>query len=254
MLSFANTTSTGAQRALAVGGLTVNGVSQSISVWCPTARTLVQSGGTSATIVQEAMRTATTAYMVGLSEKLRIQSSSGLPWMWRRLCIRLRGLDGNFQVAASTDTPTSTYSPFLETSNGYQRVWLNETINAQSNTINQQLALIFKGTSGVDWNDVMIAPTDNRRVDVAFDHTWKLHSGNASGVFTEKNLWHPMRKSLVYADDEQGEIENSSAFSVTGKSGMGDYYIVDLVQPGLGGSATDVITISSTASLYWHEK
>lgn len=255
MLSFSNTTTAGAQRLVAVGGLAVAGNSQAISVWCPTARSLVQFGGGSATVVQEAMRTSTTAYMVGLSEKVRVQSSSALPWLWRRICVKLRGSDGNFQNLSSSDTsPNAPSLPYLETSNGYQRQWFNETINNTPGTINAQLDLLFKGTSGVDWNDVMIAPVDTRRVDLAFDKTWKLHSGNQSGVFTEKNLWHPMRKNLVYADDESGEVEVTRDFSVTDKRGMGDYYVIDIVQPGMGGTASDTIAISSTASLYWHEK
>lgn len=254
MLSWSNTTTGGAQRTPAVGGLAVAGNSQAISVWCPTARDLVQFGGSSGTVVQEAMRTATTAYMVGLAEKVRIQSSSGLPWMWRRICFRLRGTNGNFQTPATSDTPTSVFSPYLETSSGYVRLWFNESVNNQQNTINNQLGILFRGASGVDWNDVMIAPVDARQVDLSFDKTWKLHSGNTAGVFTEKNLWHPMRKNLVYDDDESGEAESTTPFSVTDKRGMGDYYVVDIIQPGMGGTASDTLAISSTASMYWHEK
>lgn len=198
---------------------------------------------------KESLRTATTCYMRGLSEKIRIQSSSGLPWLWRRICFKIRGTYFNSATGA-----TQAFQPYVETTAGFSRQWFNILINNDTSVSAKLNALLFKGTAGQDWNDFIIAPVDTRRVDLAYDKTCKLHSGNQSGVFTEKNLWHPMNKNLTYDEDENGEEMTDNFYSVEDKRGMGDYYVVDIVVPGKGGSATDIIDFSSTASLYWHEK
>jgi len=95
---------------------------------------------------------------------------------------------------------------------------------------------------------------DTRRVDLKFDKVYRISSGNANGVFRERKLWHPMNKNLVYDDDESGAGENGGTFSVNDKRGMGDYFIVDIFQPGTGATATDYLQVTSATSLYWHEK
>lgn len=248
MLSFSNTGSTGNSQTVAASSFTVSGNSLGYSLWCPTARDLYTTTGGNLRF-KESLRTSTTCFMRGLSEKIRVQSSSGLPWMWRRICFAIRG-----QYFLSPSTATQVYRPYAESSAGFVRQWFNILINNDTLTSAQLNALLFKGQAGQDWNDFIIAPIDTRRVDLKFDKTWKLHSGNQSGVFTEKNLWHPMNKNLNYDDDENGTEMTDQFYSVDDKRGMGDYYVVDIVVPGKGGSATDIIDISSTASLYWHEK
>lgn len=253
MLSWSNTTGTGAVQTTGLGSLNAIGGTGNnigaITMFCPTAMDLNASG--SHTVTLESRRTATTCYMRGFSEHIRVQTSSGLPWFWRRICFTLKE---DFQAAVGNDTPTNTYRPYVETSNGLERLWLNQTINAMPNTIADQQNVIFKGVAGVDWNDLIVAPVDTRRVSLKSDVTRTIKSGNQAGTVREFKLWHPMNKNLVYDDDENGVSENSLYFSVASKPGMGDYFIYDIFLPGLGSSATDIINVTANSTLYWHEK
>lgn len=253
MLSFSNTNGVGVSQAVGLGGLNVSGASSAFVLWCPTSRSLVQFGGGSNTTVQEAARTSTTCYMRGLKENIRVQTSSGLPWLWRRICFRHRGALP-FNLASSADTPTQPYVNYVETSNGYQRLAFNQSINNQSATQASQTGVLFKGAQGIDWNDYMTAPIDTRRVDLSYDRYTRISSGNQNGILRDYKMWLPMNKNLVYADDEQGEVETTANYSVFDKRGMGDYYVLDIIQPGYGGTSSDILSMSFEASLYWHEK
>lgn len=191
--------------------------------------------------------------MRGLSEHIRIQTSSGIPWFHRRICFTMKG-PGPFQAGAPSDSGIQPYSPFLDTSNGIERLWLNLSINNQPNTFNLQLQLLFKGAVSKDWDDLILAPVDTSRVSVKFDKTWTMQSGNTNGVVRERKLWHPMNKNLVYDDDESGDVEQGSYYSVDSKAGMGDYYVVDIIQPGQGATSSDLLQITANSTLYWHEK
>lgn len=253
MLSWSNTTGSGAVQTTGLGSLNAIGGTGNnigaITMFCPTAMDLNAAGSHTTTL--ESRRTATTCYMRGFSEHIRVQTSSGLPWFWRRICFTLKE---DFQAALNSDTPTNTYRPYVETSNGLERLWLNQTINAMPNTIADQQNVIFKGVAGVDWNDLIVAPVDTRRVTLKSDVTRTIRSGNAAGTVREFKLWHPMNKNLVYDDDENGVSENSLYFSVASKAGMGDYFIYDIFLPGLGSTTTDIINVTANSTLYWHEK
>lgn len=218
-------------------------------VYCPTAQTL----DAQSTVANQASRTASTCYMRGLSENIRIQTSSGLPWFHRRICFTQKGLSP-FNSIASTDTPTQAFVPYLDSTNGIERPWLNIQINNMNNTKNAMWALLFKGNVGQDWDDLIIAPLDTTRVTVKFDKTWTMQSGNNNGIVRERKLWHPMNHNLVYDDDESGDIEAASYYSTDSKAGMGDYYIVDIIQPGTGATSSDFFQIGANSTLYWHEK
>lgn len=264
MTTYSNTSSSGASATPAQAPLVINaspsssnfpGVvtgAQGLVLFTPTARTLVQFGGGSATVVQEAMRTSTTCFMRGLSENIRVQTSSALPWLWRRITFCSK--DQVFRAYQSTDSPGTGILSEVETSNGYQRAAINQSVNGSGNTQNQILSVLFKGAQGVDWVDIILAPVDTRRVDLKSDRTMRLFSGNQDGTMSEKKLWHPMNKNITYSDDETGETEATSAFSVNDKRGMGDYHVLDIFACGLGGSASDQLAVQYNSSLYWHEK
>lgn len=251
MLSYSNTNSAGAQITPAAGPMYVKGDTGAYALWVATARDLTPGSGGLGTVANESSRTATSCYMRGLSDKLRIQTSSGLPWFHRRIVFTSKGIDP-FRLASSSDTGAS--QQFLENSNGMVRLLFNNLINNTPNYLNNINGVIFKGAQGVDWSDFVTAPTDPRRITVKFDKTWTMQSGNNLGVVRERKLWHGMNKTLVYDDDESGTSESTSYFSTDSKSGMGDVYVLDFIQPGTGGAATDLMRFESTATLYWHEK
>nr|QVW56565.1 MAG: capsid protein [Gemykolovirus] len=253
MLSFSNTNGAGASQTVAAGSLFVNGsTGYAMSVFCPTARSFITAGSTGS-IVDVSDRNAMTCYMRGYSENLRIQTSSPLPWLWRRICFTTKG--GSFTQPATGDTaPTQTVQPYSDTSIGMARKWFNLQVNNSPNTVAAYNGIIFKGTFGYDWNDVITAKTDQTRITVKSDVTRRIITGNNSGHFSERKLWYPMNRNLVYDDDEQGAAEIPSYYSTGAKPGMGDYFIVDYVVPGVGGTSSDVINLNCTATLYWHEK
>lgn len=252
MLSYTNTDAAGLSRPLASGPAVVNGRDGATFLWLATAQDLSANGSTN-TVAQVAARTASTCYMRGLAENLTIQTSSPLPWFHRRICFTFRGPTPFINITPP-DVPVITYSPFIETSNGMQRLWLNQNLNGQTATRNQIEGVLFKGSSGQDWSDIFNAPIDTTRVDLKYDKRFTYHSGNGNGVFRKKIFWHGMNHNLVYDDDETGATEQASYVSVDSKAGMGDYYVMDYFSGGLGAAVTDLLAVRNNSTLYWHEK
>lgn len=254
MLSWSNTVSNGTSRPIAAGNAYVAGNTIGSFLWLATAQDLTDNGSRG-TVAQVAQRTATVCYMRGLKENIRIQTSSGLPWFHRRICFTSKGSEPFITRAPNdTGTPPNPVTPYLETTGGMQRLWLNQAVNASDNTLAGRYGVLFKGTAGIDWNDVLTAPVDTARVTLKFDKTWTIRSGNANGTVAERKLWHAMNSNLVYDEDETGVAQTSEFRSVESKAGMGDYYVLDILFPGEAGTTTDFISLSSTSSLYWHEK
>lgn len=251
MLTVSNTSNTGTQQSPAVNSAYVAGNNAGYFLWCATARDLVPgTAGQLAAISNESNRTATTCFMRGLSEHVRIQTSSGLPWFHRRICFTYRGDD----PFTTTFNDTGVNQTMNESSNGITRLFFNNNINNTPNYQSNIHALLFRGEQGNDWNDLLTAVVDTRRVTLKFDKTWTMQSGNAQGLVRERKLWHPMNKNLVYDDDESAVSERTNNYSVQGKAGMGDYFVYDFIIPGAGGTASDLLQINSTSTLYWHEK
>ncbi|ASH99161.1 capsid protein [Giant panda associated gemycircularvirus] len=224
-------------------------------IWCPTARDFsTSSGGGKGTTADLATRTASICYMRGLKERIEIQTSSGAPWQWRRICFRFRG---NLYGQSGQNSQAGNYQTHVETSNGYRRLTLQFIdASATGNMVENSLtSLIFRGSpSSDDWYDYMNAPLDPTRVDICYDKQTVISSGNTQGKVFRKNFWMPMNKNLVYDDDETGGTEQSSYYSMHGKQGMGDYYVVDFFKSGLGSTSSDILVFEPQSTLYWHEK
>lgn len=250
MLTFSNTTSTGTIVAPTNQPLTLNGNSTGRVLWTATAQTIKASPFP----IYEGVRTATSCYMVGLSEHLKLQTGSPLPWYHRRICFTTKG--AGLTVQQPGDSPTVPYQTYFDgTSTGVERLMFNQTAGGGlGNTVSATDGVIFKGVQNTDWNDVILAPVDTRRITVKFDKTWCLKSGNQNGTVYERKLYHPMKKTLIYDDDEQGASETPAFFSVDSKAGMGDYYVYDIYAPGIQGQSSDQLTVYANTTLYWHEK
>jgi len=249
MLTWSNTTNTGTNQTVQLGNGYVNNAG-AFFIWCPTAQSL----DVNSTVQNSASRSASTCYMKGLSEHVRIQTSSGIPWFHRRVCFTTRGISPFNTIATSDTSVFQPYSPYADTSNGIERLFFNTQSNVMPTTQAAMWGVLFKGQNGRDWNDLITAPLDNSRVTIKYDKTWTMQSGNANGLVRERKLWHPMNKNLVYDDDESGDVENGSYFSTESKAGMGDYYVVDIIQAGSGATSSDFLQINANSTLYWHEK
>ena len=223
-----------------------------MSIWNATARNIVRNNGSLPNEANDAVRTAQSPYMVGLSERLLIQTTSALPWMWRRICFTFRG-DYFRNINSGDPTPGIGYSTWSLLTTGPARQFYDLALELPS-TQEAFINVIFKGQHNADWTDLMTAKVDTRVVSLRYDKVFKVHTGNDSSYFNRRKLWMPMNKTLMYESDESGDTIIDSAYSVDSKGGLGDYYVVDIVVPGFGGTATDAILIDSNATLYWHER
>lgn len=214
-------------------------------VWCATARDATYQGTNPGTVFTDATRTATECYMRGLSENIEIQVSDGVPWQWRRICFTYKG----FNNAAPDIAGFSLY--YKSSVGAYARAMNMVPNNTYKDTIE---GLIFKGVANSDWNDPIIAPLDKTRITVKYDRTRTIASGNEDGCIRKYKLYHPMNKTLVYGDDEQGGNKTMSFYSVQSKRGMGDYIVIDYFRPRQGSASSNQLSFSSNATLYWHEK
>ncbi|AXB22601.1 capsid protein [Lynx canadensis faeces associated genomovirus CL1 58] len=229
--------------------LTGAGADPYLFAWCATARDNTTSTGGAAhagTKFDKATRTASECYMVGLSERIEIQCADGLPWQWRRICFTMKGgvgLDG-------TLTTGSTFSSYSETTSGYVR-----TVNSVLLTDRTSLySLLFAGAQSSDWSDPMVAPLDRRRINVKYDKTTSIASGNEDGVIRKYTKWHPMGKTLMYDDDENTGAENPAVISVDNKQGMGDFWVLDFIKPRMGSTSSNQLSFRPESTLYWHER
>lgn len=219
-----------------------------VAVWCSTARDNVSStSGRVGTKFDQACRTASLCYMVGLKECIEIQVADGLPWQWRRICFALKGgstANGNLPGASTS------FAPSQQTSAGWVR-----TVNGLTQTQqNNFFALLFQGALNSDWNDPLTAKIDNERVSLKYDKVCTVASGNEEGVIRKYNRWHPMRKSLMYDDDESGGTTGASGYSVNSRIGMGDYWVVDIIKPRVGSVSANQLLFNCESTLYWHER
>lgn len=257
MLSASNTNGSGASDNVQIRPFFVAGnTGYAYSLWNATARSLSTGQAGANLYMDKTDRTSTTCYMRGLREVLRIQTSSGLPWVWRRICFTTK--DDLFTASvpgdASPTQPQRTYFDNATANTGMMRSWFNIQINNTPNTRDTYNSVIFKGAEGRDWSNILNAKTDETRIRTMSDTSKALHTGNQSGYFATHKRWYPMNKNLVYNDDESGAAMTTSYTSTQARPGMGDYYILDIFVPGIGGSATDLLNVDSQATLYWHEK
>lgn len=227
------------QAAVLVGGNTY------VFPWCCTARDNTLANGTPATVFATAARTATECYMRGLKERIQIQTNTGMPWQWRRICFTIKG-------DVLTQYNETAYKIYDENTDGWARIVSNT--GGVSNLATAIRNLVFKGQVNVDWSAVFNAKVDDSRLTIKYDKTCYIRSGNASGVMRDYHRWHPMNANLVYDDDEAGTSMVPSYFSTEGRAGMGDYYVLDIIAAGSGSTTSDQLTFNPQTTLYWHER
>lgn len=254
MLTVTNSAATGGGGSgINITPLYVNGSTSNWVLWAATAQDLTDQGSAPGTISEAAQRTASTCYMRGLSEHVRLQTSSAMAWFWRRTVFTCKNT-ASFQTYISP--PTGLTGPYWDGSSGIQRLAVNSANQQVSQTtqMSAQQALLFKGTKGIDWTDPLIVPLDTSRVTVLYDRTTTLKSGNQSGTVRESKMWHPFGKNLRYDDDESGSTEITSYWSTSSKVGMGDVFVLDQFVPGEGAGISDLMRVDYNSTLYWHEK
>jgi len=257
MMQYVNTNSSnGTSVTIGPGPMLVSGNSQYWGVFTPTAMDLTSGSELQNSIVDSSLRTSQTCFIRGFSENIRIETSSGLPWYWRRLVFTAKS--ATWLSFSANDTPTQTNSSStssIESStNGWERLYFNQYVNAASDTISNMQRDLFRGEQNRDWSDILTAPIDTARVDLKSDRLRVIKSGNQVGTNRAFKMWYPCNKNLVYSDDESGVVELTRSVSVADKRGMGNLHIVDIFLPGTGATSSDILKLTSTSTLYWHEK
>lgn len=221
--------------------------------WIATYRDLDASGGSAPNYrTNPAVRSSTTCFMRGLSERINIESATGTPWVWRRICFTMKGP----AIIRNNDGSYSTLA--TESTLGWSRLARNLTAATTTSASDYETArriydLVFQGVMNADWRDPITAKLDNTTISPKYDRTTRLASNGSGGFSMYRKLWHPMNKNLVYGDSESGDQFIESNMSTNGKPGMGDYYVVDLFKP-LIGATNQSIDITYGATLYWHER
>ena len=226
----------GAYGYSAFGG--TQAVQTAMFVWCATARDRIPVGDDANSV---ATRTSDICFMRGLKETILLQTNSAVPWRWRRICFSAKGLY-SFRNG-SVDS--------FENSGGWTRLLTDQRPTAYGASLRQ---IIFRGSEGVDWNDVITAKLDTQRITVKYDYTRTINSGNQTGVLRTMKMWHPMNKNLVYSNDEGGDSETADIHSTLSKAGMGDFYVIDFLQAAAFAQSSDSLLFNTEATLYWHEK
>lgn len=246
MCNYSNTTAASVR-----GGTTytsnaaiLNGGETYIFPWVASARSAIDVANNPGDPIEQSMRTSSTCYLKGLKERVQVQTSTGMPWQWRRICFTMKG-------DYLTKTDASGYRWSLVTSAGHVRVVNNFAGTTTGSTI---VDLIFDGANGTDWISPFTAKLDNDVITVKYDRTRIIQSGNSNGVMRNYTMWHNLDHNIVYNDEESGDSEVVNRYSVWGKQGMGDYYIMDIISAGTGSSTSDNLSFQPEATLYWHEK
>lgn len=222
-----------------------------MTLWCPSARELREIFENDRSTVPSG-REETTCYLVGLKEKISILTNSSQPWRWRRIVFTHKGpLPLGEQFEGSRVYSTTTDVTGRDT---YFRTLAPLPVTAKQPLVDY----LFKGqgTGGLgiqDWVDIITAPMDTTRIKTMHDRVTRIQSGNDSGVMRTYSRWHPVRKNIVYGDEEIGNQMLSSFFSTNSRPGIGDIYVLDIFTC-LSTAASDQLSFTPTATWYWHEK
>lgn len=226
----------------------LNGVHSFLNV--PSYRTL--SPNTGAFVAQ---RTAVDPYYIGLAERYSIIPLTASVWWWRRIVFASkRDFGGELSLASAIGAQSS---PGALTQRNFRD--MSQTPGTSSNNYGQLLTNVitelYEGIFTVDWTDPMRAKLDKSRVTVINDKLRTVKSNNDSPAPKVYNTYVPIKKTVVYQDEENGTNMSVSPISVTSKRGLGNIYVLDLFEcPAAPGSTTDVLQVSSQQTLYWHEK
>jgi hypothetical protein len=230
----------------AVDGTNVHAILQ-----CPTYRFLVPNNA-----AYEAYRTSTRPFMKGLAETYTMVPNDSSVWWHRRIVFALKSPLGTATIQAAIGAQTNssvnaTYRVMRDLSGQTTGDYHDLKVNIEG--------FLFQGTVNNDWTNVFSASLDRTRVDVMSDTRTYISSGNAAAKPRVVKRYVPLNKTLVYDDDENLLTMTPSPLSVQTKAGMGNLFVYDLfncpapVSPG-SDAGNSAISVSSTQTLYWHEK
>lgn len=238
-----------------VGSLSVAGNNPAIVLWCASARSLASTPLSAETVPTINQRTSSSVFFTGLKETITIRTNTSAAWRWRRIVFTHKGPIPGFTEA---DDPLRTFYQLADAQENleYQRV----ATALPFALVADLYSYVFRGfgvnnvsAPARDWIDPITAPVDTMRIKVLYDQVTPIASGNDSGVVKTFNRWHPVRKNIMYGDQEIGGTLSTSPFSTQARPGIGDVYVMDLVFSNSEGEE-DLLSWLPTSTVYWREK
>lgn len=197
----------------------------------------------------KSLRIEARCFIKGFSDRVQIETNTSAVWQWRRI------------VFAETthllqDSFPSSTADFYEATAGQMRpLWnIRSGIGDASTAWDELKRILFAGKFGNDWANPHTAKTDTGRVTVFYDRTMKLTGGNnGRGTWKFQKFWHPINKTLIYNDDEEGAPPKfSDPWSSNKKGSMGDLIVLDIFDCA-DGAASDSANFGPEGTFYWHE-
>lgn len=201
----------------------------SVYMWCPTYR---QNGATSA----YNRRGKTRTYFRGIKENVELFLPSACPLQWRRI------------VVSSPLNVVNTVS--YDTANVFQQ---GRTQTPQFSSYFAFLEVIMQGTFGIDYNNHFTAKIDTKRARVMYDKVRTISPKTTKGAIQKFKFWHPVNKSLIYDDEEEGGNINSSPWAVQ-SPGNDNVYVIDLFANFNAALTTERARWAVQSTVYWHER
>jgi hypothetical protein len=107
------------------------------------------------------------------------------------------------------------------------------------------------------WN----APLDDKLLTIVYDRSCTINPNYAApqgatfGKSMTRKMWHPVNKTIMYTDKENGSTPQTTGWSSMSPNSPGNFYILDIFSTGqdLPGDTTGVGEFGSEATVYWHE-
>lgn len=245
----------------AAQGPLMSGATDYVFLHGPTLMDMDNTTGVSNSRQNQNQRTNATCYIRGFKENIHWETNDGTAWKWRRVVFMMKGtyylLNPGSALSGSVDAQPYAYAEVNGL--GFTRLWRNlaQTATQQNRTFVE--ALLFKGSQGYDWTDQFTAAIDTDRVTLMYDKTRTVQSGNTSGIIRKYQMWHGVNANLRYADDEigsseQGGVAFASVYASPKNYGIGDMLIYDFIRSNESATTSSQLVMSSTSTLYWHEK
>lgn len=121
----------------------------------------------------------------------------------------------------------------------------------------------WKGTVGIDFseNTRWNAPLDDKLLTIVYDKSVTINpnyqhpAGATFGKSMVRKMWHPVNKTVMYSDKENGSTPATTGWTSMCPNSPGNFYILDIFSTGqdLPGDNTGVGEFSSEGTVYWHE-
>ena len=221
----------------------------------PTHKYLSQDGPQSI-----AARTSTRPWLRGFKEMYRLTPNDASVWWHRRIVFAAKGnpffktgnSNGIVNFVGAEQSPTDLslrqFRDLTGQSTGEYTTALDKTLN-----------YLYDGVYQVDWIDPFTASTDKTRLTIISDRFQRIKSDNQAPAPVHRKHYTNIGKTIQYDDEQNGLGMSTNPLSTDAKPGIGDIYVYDLFgcpAPVTGGNTpgSSLLQVSSTATLYWHEK